>query len=168
MIYPRRKKRGFTLIELLITILIIGVLAAIAVTAYHRYTIRTTFRTVLATLTMKGKLVVAHYFSQYGNCGPHELYRLPNNKYIDKYYVANHDKTYGTTRFHGCRIVAYFKSVADGGDPYLAEKRIRLNILFTTGSSSRSNATYYKCFTNVGASGEPISAEDLGCTYSAL
>lgn len=60
-----KKQKGFTLIELMITVAIVGILAAIAMTSYNNYIIRSQ---VTESLSMMGggKIFVVDYYSSRG------------------------------------------------------------------------------------------------------
>lgn len=59
------KNKGFTLIDLMITVVIIGILAAVAVPAYQDYTVRSQVTEGLS-LASGAKVQVAEYYSNHG------------------------------------------------------------------------------------------------------
>lgn len=56
-----RRQRGFTLIELMIVVLVLGVLMAIAIPSYNRYSIKTRRATAAACLLERGQLMERYY-----------------------------------------------------------------------------------------------------------
>ena len=56
-----RRQRGFTLIELMIVVLVLGVLMAIAIPSYNRYSIKTRRATAAACLLERGQLLERYY-----------------------------------------------------------------------------------------------------------
>ncbi len=61
----RKEQQGFTLIELMTVVAIIGILAAIAISAYQNYTIRAQVSEGL-TLSAGAKAAVSKYFTDRG------------------------------------------------------------------------------------------------------
>jgi len=56
-----QRQGGFTLIELMIVVLILGVLMAIAIPSYNRYSIKTRRATAAACLLERGQLMERYY-----------------------------------------------------------------------------------------------------------
>lgn len=88
------KQRGFTLIELMIVVAIIAILAAIAVSQYQDYVIRTQVAEA-ASLATASKTAITEYYNHSGTFGSSNAsFGLPNmtsitGKFVDQVNASN-------------------------------------------------------------------------------
>lgn len=114
--------RGFTLIELMIVIAIIGILAAIALLAYHSYIIRAQTSEVM---TISGTLKQAITINrQRGSCYHGSAMPTSDDEVIGKYGMARIIEFPGTVVQCGIEYTFYKQNVANE----LAGAMVRLKV----------------------------------------
>lgn len=103
--------RGFTLIELMIVIAISGILAAIAIDAYHSYIIRAQTSEVM---TISGTLKQAITINrQRGSCYHESAMPSSDDEVIGKYGMARIIEVPGTVVQCGIEYTFYRQNVAN-------------------------------------------------------
>ena len=105
-------QRGFTLIELMIVVAIIAILAAIAISQYQDYLIRSQVSEA-SSLADGVKTAVAEYYNNYGNFPPKNAsYGLASATSITGQYVESVDAGGDVNGGNAGQIVVKFKSAA--------------------------------------------------------
>lgn len=136
-------QKGFTLIELMIAIAIIGILAAIAIPAYHNYVARTQVMEAF-TLLNGYKGAYETYIATNGVCPDNWTVPrddIPVSTSISGKYVARVQFAAGpvyeptdTQDYSGCHMRVYFKNSTEISR-YLRGKYINFSHVHSTGAS---------------------------------